>query len=78
MLFGCPSPLLQINTYVEEEDEDTVKHSTKALANRQSFLVMRDQMRARGEEVRASLELDAGKRLGWSDHPSRCVSGFFP
>ena len=50
----------QIDTYVEEEDEDTIKHSTAPLANRQSFVAMRDQMKARGEEVRASLEEDSG------------------
>ena len=45
----------QVETYVEEEDEDTVKHSTAELAKRASFIVMADQMKAQGEDVRASL-----------------------
>lgn len=47
---------VEIEEYVEEEDEETVKHSTKELANRGSFIIMRDRMQARGIDTRASLD----------------------
>nr|AER58217.1 channelopsin 1 [Chlamydomonas yellowstonensis] len=48
----------EVETFVEEEDEDTAKHSTKELANRGSFIVMRDKMKEQGIDVRASLDMD--------------------
>jgi hypothetical protein len=39
---------MEVDTFVEDENvEGAVKHSTAALAKRGSFLVMRDNMKAR-------------------------------
>lgn len=48
---------IEVETFVDEEDEDTIKHSTKELAaNRESFIVMRDNMKKKGLKVRASFD----------------------
>ena len=50
---------VEIEEFVEEEDEDTVKHSTKALANRESFVNMgknlKQKVRGRGRSVGGEL-----------------------
>ncbi|GAX82612.1 hypothetical protein CEUSTIGMA_g10038.t1 [Chlamydomonas eustigma] len=47
---------LQVETFVEEEDEDTVKHSTKELANRASFVAMARDLKQKGVDVRMSMD----------------------
>ena len=48
---------MDIPEYVEEEGEETIKMSTEALAQRGSFIRMRDDLNRRGITTRASLEL---------------------
>jgi hypothetical protein len=43
---------LQVETFVEEEDEDTVKHSTKELANRASFVAMAKDLKQKVQRMR--------------------------
>lgn len=45
-----------IEEFVEEEDDDTIRHSTAHLANRQSFVNMGKQLKAEGHTIRASLD----------------------
>ncbi|GFR44466.1 hypothetical protein Agub_g5727 [Astrephomene gubernaculifera] len=47
---------LEVETMVAEEDEDTVKKGTGQYASRESFIVMRDKLKEKGYEVRASLD----------------------
>ncbi|PNH09255.1 hypothetical protein TSOC_004141 [Tetrabaena socialis] len=46
---------MEVETLMAEEDEDTVKQPTAQYANRESFIVMRDRLKEKGFEVRASL-----------------------
>ncbi len=48
---------VEVEEYVDEEDNDTYKGEPEALANRQSFIIMRDRMKAKGIETRASMDL---------------------
>ncbi|GLC48444.1 hypothetical protein PLESTB_000098500 [Pleodorina starrii] len=50
---------LEVETMMTEEGQDTVKKSTGHLANRESFLNMRDKLKEKGFEVRASLDNSA-------------------
>ncbi|EFJ51427.1 hypothetical protein VOLCADRAFT_79664 [Volvox carteri f. nagariensis] len=47
---------LEVETLMTEEAPDTVKKSTAQYANRESFLTMRDKLKEKGFEVRASLD----------------------
>eukprot|EP01025_Chloroclados_australasicus_P047781 TRINITY_DN5390_c0_g2_i2.p1 TRINITY_DN5390_c0_g2~~TRINITY_DN5390_c0_g2_i2.p1 ORF type:complete len:496 (-),score=45.90 TRINITY_DN5390_c0_g2_i2:313-1647(-) len=58
----------EVETMVEEEDEETTKYSTENYAKRQSFLRMRDQMEARGIDVRASLDHHAYNQQANQDY----------
>jgi hypothetical protein len=49
---------VEVEEFVDEDDEDGVKHSTSKLANRDSFVNMAENMKKKGIDVRASL--DAG------------------
>lgn len=49
--------------FVDEDDEDGVKQDSTALANRNSFVIMRDRLKARGENVRLSLH-DSHSNVG--------------
>ena len=54
---------VEVEAYMDEDeadDEGVVKYDTAGLANRSSFLVMRDRMKARGVDVRASLDMSHG------------------
>ena len=56
--------------YLDNDEEDgAVKHDTNALANRSSFLVMRDRLKARGVDVRASLDMSSGPMMGGFGQP---------
>ncbi|KAK9807728.1 hypothetical protein WJX72_007297 [[Myrmecia] bisecta] len=45
-----------IEEMVDEEDEETERHPTAGLANRESFIMMRDNLQKKGISVRASLD----------------------
>lgn len=49
---------VEVEEFVDEEDEEGIKQPTAALANRQSFVIMRDRLKARGFDVRVSLGMD--------------------
>eukprot|EP01023_Acetabularia_acetabulum_P067255 TRINITY_DN9231_c0_g1_i1.p1 TRINITY_DN9231_c0_g1~~TRINITY_DN9231_c0_g1_i1.p1 ORF type:complete len:554 (+),score=89.72 TRINITY_DN9231_c0_g1_i1:195-1856(+) len=80
----------EVETFVDEEDEETTKHSTADYAKRQSFIRMRDQMQSKGVDVRASLDhhvfdqemggMDGGfgnklAMMGASIEPGRVILG---
>lgn len=47
---------IDVEELVDEEGEDTIKHSTKELANRASFIVMGDALKAKGIDLRMSMD----------------------
>ncbi|GIL89020.1 hypothetical protein Vretifemale_16924 [Volvox reticuliferus] len=51
---------MEVETMMSEEAADTVKKSTAHFANRESFLIMRDKLKEKGYEVRASLDNSGG------------------
>lgn len=56
---------LETEQMVDADDEEGVNQGTKHLANRESFLVMRDRMKQQGMDVRATFDdNDAGIKAG--------------
>jgi len=51
---------VEVEEFVDADDVDGVKHSTAALANRESFVHMAENMKAKGIDVRASLDAGMG------------------
>ncbi|GLI59719.1 hypothetical protein VaNZ11_001663 [Volvox africanus] len=51
---------LEVETMMSEEGVDTVKKSTAHYASRESFITMRDKLKEKGYEVRASLDNSGG------------------
>ena len=52
---------VEVEEYLDNDDEEgAVKHETGGLAARHSFIVMRDRLKARGVDVRASLDFSHG------------------
>lgn len=49
---------MEVETMVHEEDDETQKVPTAKYANRDSFIIMRDRLKEKGFETRASLDGD--------------------
>lgn len=47
---------VEIEEFVDQDDADGVKQDSSMLANRNSFVIMRDRLKARGADVRLSLD----------------------